>query len=273
MDARELLKTWPGWSNANAETVLASSAWCMSVPWKGVPATLTCRTPPPSDVLAVRVAFDAEEHVLALADSPVFPDLHLLWSRRRELPSEVLLALVEKECGAVFQMLEDATKRLFSVRGLAEESPTNLRGFRLDAGAEVVDIALDLSPALTLTLGDFSCLDVSHPEIRALTRPAVPRYASFALDEGDRAALVPGDFLLLPEGTGGGVWDWNPVADDMVHVCGTESRDLTFAQIVDGEFPALPPFGDAVLVQGGRTLAHAVLDRVASVPALRVVGS
>lgn len=271
MDARELLRSWPGWSNVNAETVLSSPAWRMPVQWKGAPAALVCVSAPQTDACAVRVAFDDEEHVLALGDSPAFPDLHQLWARRGDLPSEVLLALVEKECGDVFQMLENATRRLFSVRGLCGEGVGGLRAFRMVSDAVTVDFALDLSPALTVTFGDFAHLDLAHPSIRALARSAVPEYASFILDEDDRMALGAGDFLLLPDGADHGTWSWEPGQDDAVHVCGPESSDLTFAQIVDGDLPPTPSLADAVLVRGGRTLARAVLSRVGSVPALKVV--
>lgn len=271
MDARELLKTWPGWSNANAETVLTSAAWRMEVVWKDGRAALTRRDEPLSDMLALRVAFDDEEHVLALGDSELFPDLHLLWSRRADLPREVLLALVERECGDVFQMLEGATKRLFAVRGLADGDIAARGVFHLDAGAEAFDFALDLSPALTLTFGERIHLDLAHASIRSLTRPAVPEYAELELDEAECAALAVGDFLLLPEEAACGRWCWERGADGLVHVCGTGVQELSFAQIVDGELPALPPLEDVELVRGERPFARATRARVAAVPALRVV--
>lgn len=271
MDELELLKTWPRWANANAETVLASPAWRMPVAWKGETAALVCRGEPVEDALTIRVAFDDEEHVLALGDSSAFPDLHLLWARRDALPSEVLLALVEKECGCVFQMLEGATKRLFAVRGLAETPSGGLRAFRLEANAETVEFALDLSPSLTLVFGDVAHLDLSHPSIRELTRSAVPEYATFDLGADERAALASGDFLLLPDGDVEGWWRWEKSADEAVRVCGVEARELTFAQIADGDLPPVPPLTDVELLYGGRPIARAAHDRVASAPALRVV--
>lgn len=270
MNAYELLRTWPGWSNANAETILASPAWGMSVLYVGNPATLTCRTEPVTDALAIRVAFDDEEHVLALGDSAAFPDLHFLWAQRAALPREVLLALVEKECGGVFQLLEDVTKRLFSVRGLAETCPENLRVFHLEAGGETIDFALGLSPSLTLALGDITHLDLRHPTIRTLTRPAFAEYAVWAPGVVECASLAVGDFLLLPADASAGQWCWERRDDTVVSARGEMRQDLTFAQIAEETLPPVPPADAMVLVCGETPFARAVRAHVGVAPALKV---
>ena len=106
MDAVALLKTWPDWEHASLETVLASPAWRMPVRYGETVATLVRAAAVPDDPIALAVTFDGTPAVLALADSALYPDLHLLWSRRADLPSALVLALVEKECGNLFALLE-----------------------------------------------------------------------------------------------------------------------------------------------------------------------
>ena len=112
MDALELLKTWPGWANAGAETVLASPAWRLSVRFGEETGVLRLGVEALSDTIDLDITLDGEPHVLSLADSSLYPDLHVLWGTRAGLPPEILLALVEKECGDLFFMLEKSTRRM-----------------------------------------------------------------------------------------------------------------------------------------------------------------
>ena len=119
MSEIELLKAWPSWAKANAETILASPAW--RVPFMG--GNLRVAEAPAADLLvALTVAFDDEEAELKIYDSPAFPELHELKPVLNRFPAEIRLALAEKECGGLFQALEDLARRQLSIRRIVDSS-------------------------------------------------------------------------------------------------------------------------------------------------------
>ena len=140
MDALELLKKWPTWEKANAATVLASPAWRMPVKFDGRDASLRLvDAPAERDAISLAVKFDGEEHILGIFDTSRFSDLHLLWQKRDGLPGEIVLALVEKECGVLLQFLEDTVRKELSVEGLRTgEPPVCDKVFLLESGGDSI---------------------------------------------------------------------------------------------------------------------------------------
>jgi len=271
MDAAKLLEEWPDWSRAGAARVLASPAWRMDVRLGDVPAVLTTRADPPSDALALAVKLDGEPHVLSLGLSPRFPDLWRLRELWERLPEEVRLALVERECGFLFQFLEDAFNLGVSVAGFAADACEGTV-FGLEDGSDPVVFALDLPRELGLRLGRIENLDVRHESIRALTRDVRAVYAALPLDDVEAGTLAAGDFLLLPDDSGAeGGWRTEIPSDGRVFAVSPDAVEVTFAQFADDALPPVPPCGRVELVRGGRVLGFAEAASVGLARALRVL--
>ena len=274
MDANELLREWPDWAKANAARVLASPAWRLETRFGGEPARLTrcANLSAPSVVLDVRL--DDEPHMLTLGISPLFPDLTLLAGNLPDLPKEVLLALAEKECGPVFQLVEDVFKRQLSIVGLSdaaiEAASASCVAFAVDGAAGGATFALDLTPEMAQRLGSLANLDATHATIRSLTRPAFACHAVLALTEEERAALSVGD-CLVPEAGQTPQWLLDLPTDDQVRVLADEAGTLTFAQLADDALPPVPPAATLTLRHRGQALAHVEPTRLGTAFAFRVV--
>ena len=264
MNAQELLKTWPTWAKAGAGTIAASPAFRMPVEYaERSAAWVPAVAPMPDDSLALSITLDDVPHVLRVADSEEFADLHALWSRRAELPPEVVLALAEKECGPMFQMLEDSVRMHLKVTGLAGATALadGERAFELVADeGRIVAFSLSDSPALTMALGRLEHLDVTHDAIRTMTREADARYAAAELSDEDVAALTPGDNLVFEPFEP--AWNLGDADDGRAWVVGAEKGALAFAQLADDELPPVPPAEELRLVRGGRVLAALRPSRV-----------
>lgn len=275
MDALELLKEWPGWANANAERVLASPAWRMAVEYDGAPAEVRGTSDGDSDFLWLDVTFDDERHQLGVADSATMPELHLVWEKRRGLPSEILLALAERECGALFQMLENASGKTFALKGVSDAGPgsAKVRAFAVrERGTDgaLAAFALDMTPALTLAFGQLRHLDTGHPSIREMTIDAVAEYARFEIADAELGRLAVGDFLLcgdLPAGK----WRYGSKPAPGLRALDARPGRLTFGQIADGDLPPMPEPGPLHVVRDGTLLAEGVFDRIAGAVAVRIV--
>ena len=255
MDGYSLLQDWPTFERANAETVFASPAWRLETVCGERPAVLTKAETSASDLLWVSVTLEDEAHVLGIGDSEAYADLHLLWTRREGLPKELLLALVERECGDLFRVLEKVFRRRFQIKGLANGGPAGGgAGFRLTADGTAYAFALDLSPLLVMELGKLKYLDPGHEAIRALRRPAWVEHATVELLEAECAALAAGDCIVLPEGAEP-VWRVTVPEDDLTHVRSEAAGEVTFAQMADDDWPALPEPGRIVLLKGGQPVA------------------
>lgn len=278
-DALELLRDWPTWRKAGAGKVLASPAWRFRVMLNDEERWIRNATDAEeakADMTWVELAFEDERHVLGLADSETFPDLHLVWAKRGGLPPEVLMALVEKECGPLLQMLEDLFRKQLSIVGFTEGAgERRTRVFEVDTedgstGRDAIRFAIDLSPALEMELGRVENLDVGHESIRGQVRDAEAEYAAFALPED--ATLSIGDMLLLPdEATPNWLTDV-PDDDETVRVLADRTLSLTFAELADG----LPPVPDSEtfrIVRAGRAVATAVRSRVGTHPSFRIVSA
>lgn len=269
MDANELLREWPDWAKANAARVLASPAWRLETRFGGEPARLTrcANLSAPSVVLDVRL--DDEPHVLALEVVPLFPDLTLLKDRLSALPREVLLALVEKECGIVFQFVEEVAKRQLTVVGLSEK-PVPDTAFAVSGAAGEARLAIDLTPEMQQRLGSLANLDVTHPSIRGLTRTAFACHAEWTLADAELSALSVGDCLVPDEGFAPH-WLLDVPSDDRVRALADEKGALTFAQLADDALPPVPPAATLTLRHRGQALAHVEPTRLGTAFAFRVV--
>lgn len=256
MDARELLKDWPCEQLASAAGIFQSSAWRLSVVYDGAPSLLQKDAEGPTDVLPLMLTFDGEASVLGIADSSSYPDLHLLWARRNELPPEVLLALVEKECGALFQMLEDATKKLVAVKGLdgAEVHPDD-RAFLLTCpDGSSLGFTLSISPSILERFGRLDNLDETNEEIRSLMRPVWAQYAQLEFSEAECERLSAGDCLVLPDDQPA-TWLTELPQDEGLRVCTREQGTVTFAQMADDDLPPIPPPCEVTVYRGAREVA------------------
>lgn len=259
MDGFALLRNWPSFEKVNAETVFASPAWRLETVCGEAPAVLTKSETSVSDLLWVSVTLEDEAHVLGIGDSEAYADLHLLWTHRQDLPNELLLALVERECGDLFQVLEKVFRRRFQVKGLAAGGPAGGGvDFRLRTDGTAYAFALDLSPLLVMELGKLKYLDPGHEAIRGLRRPAWAEQAAVELLDAECAALAAGDCIVLPEGVEA-AWRVTVPDDDLVHVRSEAAGEVTFAQMADDDWPALPEPGRSVLLKGGRAVASGSL--------------
>lgn len=270
MDAFELLKTWPGWAKANAESILDSPAWRMSVEWNGEAVELTRADELSGDLIGLDVSLDDETLRLDIADSPAYPDLHRLWMRRSELPMELVLALVEKECGSLFQLLETAFRRQFAVKGLASEGAVRSErtAFRLVAEREEVMFALTLSPVLRAEIGQLKFLDVAHESIATLTRTMVADYGEVRLSPDELDGLKTGDFILLPPESAR--WTFETDAAEGLRLKGNGPTEFAFAAIAGDSLPSVPEPAELGLFRDGRRIASGTMATVGACAALRI---
>lgn len=253
MDALEVLKAWPAWTRAGAETILASPAWRMPVRVGDARGVMTAGASS-EDALVLEVTLDGEPFVLALFDSPCYPDLHLVWSRRSELPREIILALVEKECGEVLTMVENLARRQLGIKGISEAAPQG-RTYEVALPTGAFGFAMAFPPEALQTFARLENLDTAHPSIREQTRPARVDYTALMLTEEERAAMKPGDFLLLPDNfPATQVWTVEPPAEGAVHLLSADETEIAFGAFVDDALPPIPPPAGLVLVEGSRTL-------------------
>ena len=303
MKPLEILLSLPQWKKATAAALVDSPAFALPCRLGDEPVQLRPAPIEPAvlELLALSVSFGDEPHTLCLARSPRFPELDKLWDTRAGVPEPILLALVEKECGPLFQLLENAVRKQLRLVGLddsarsdvAESQPfLNLcvsAPSREETDAAPLCFALTRTPTVIAALGVLRNLDLTHEAIRSEQLSAVAEYAAFTLPEGDLASLAPGDAVVVSEiGSlpprwivdgrfaldGGGV---SPSADDaLVRVRAAESATLPLGALLDaaeGKAPDVPALSDGSqlrLVRGGRTCATGCLGRVGDQPAFLV---
>ena len=215
----------------------------------------------PAETINLKIRLENEEHVLGIADSPAFPGLGAVWASRADVPEPVLLALVEKDCGELLQLLENAVHKQLQIVGLSAEAPADERTMfaritQPDDAPPIV-FSLDLSQAVSSALGLLRNIDTSHPSVREVKLPAEAEFASFALPAADRESLATGDALLLPETetlpprvivagkfvlSDAGVDAWKD--EDVLRVCAAEGSTVELGTLFDSESggaAALPP--------------------------------
>ena len=202
MNPLDLLSSLPPFRDWSAADVLASPAWAMPCRLGDEEGRLVAEGALlPADPLRLAVRFADDPATLALADSPLFPELHALWSARADVPAPILLALVEKECGPLLQLLENAAGRQLAIDGLADGESVDGKAFvlRRSSGEELCSFALALPPTVLESFGALRNLDVAHASIRDAAFPAVVQLAAPTLSSADLESVAPGDHLLLPE--------------------------------------------------------------------------
>ena len=277
MKPHEILSMLPQWAKASQESLLDSPAWAMPVRLGDDAATLRKADVRPCDTLDLVVLLDGDRHQLSIADSPRFVDLHALWASRAEMPEAILLALVERECGGLLQLVENAVRRQLKVEGLSSDGPDAQTLF---AQVEDVVFGLTRSSAVVTALGQPHFIDCSHEAVRGETLTCETELASFVLSASDLASLAVGDALLLPEvGTvpprlianGCFLVDENGVApfrdDGRLRVVVAEPRDMTLGDLFDrAQNPVAEKGSGPVqlrLVASGETIAHGCLGQLA----------
>ena len=280
MKPLEILSAMPNWAKASPDQIVDSPAFAMPCRLGEETTTLRAGDVQAADTIDLALKFGDEPHTLRIARSPRFPDLDKIWDSRADVPGPILLALVEKECGSLLQLLENAVRRQVRLVGLADASasPDSQTMF-----LQVADIgfALTRSKTVVAALGLLRNLDLSSSELRAETLPAYAEYAAFALPATDLASLAVGDALLLSEiGTippryivdgrfvmdGSGVSPFKP--DGRCSVFAAEPRAVTLGELFDAtgesakfEVP-VAVFGMQLrLVQGGKLIAQGCLDK------------
>ena len=284
MKPHEILSMLPQWADAAPEALLESPAWAMPCRLGEDSTALRAADVKPCDTLNLAVLLDGERHVLSIADSPRFADIHALWPSRADVPEPILLALVEKECGPLLQLVENAVRRQLKIEGLATDGPDARTVF-----AQVNDVVFGLtrSPTVEVAFGQLRFIDCAHQAVRDTVLPCETELAAFTLPAADLASLDVGDALLLPEvGTvpprlvidGRFVVDENgvlPFKDDgRLRVVEAEACTLTLGELFDraqspgAEKSAAPT--QLRLVASGRTAAHGRLEQLASHPAFIV---
>ena len=211
MNPLDLLSALPPFRDWSPAEVLASPAWAMPCRLGSEEGRLVSDGALlPADPLRLAVRFADDPATLALADSPIFPELHALWSSRADVPAPILLALVEKECGPLLQLLENAAGRQLAIDGLAAgeaeggsggAAPRSLVPFSLrrSSGEELCSFALTLPPAVLESFGALRNLDVAHVSVREREYAAQVQLATPVLATADLESIAPGDHLLLPE--------------------------------------------------------------------------
>ena len=256
----------------------------------------------PANTLDVLVRFENEDHVLGLSDSPAFPELHAVWASKSEMPEPVLLALMERECGGLFQLLENTVRRQLTVVGLAKEPPAEqpLAARVSSGGTDTLTFTLTNSPMVTGSLGLLRNIDVAHPSVRSMQLPGELELAAFALSSSD--APSPGDALLLPEidlssasapvrlivdgrfaaqsETGLTGWAdngrWRVVRAERVHITFGDLADFADGTTQWADSAALAPLGTPAqetalsLVRNGQTVASGRLVRLGEQAAMSI---
>ena len=286
MKSLEILQALPKWAKARPEQVFDSPAFAMPCRLGDASATLRREIFEATDTMDLAVLFGDEPHTLRLARAARFAELDKIWENRADVPEPILLALAEKDCGTLFQLLENVVRRQFKIVSIAatpsggEESPSC--GFRI----EDLFFSLSRSDTVVAALGNLRHLDLSHAALRAETLPAETEYAAFVLSATDLASLAVGDALLLPEiGSlparlvvdGRFVADRNGVSpfanDGRCRVVAVDPRTTTLGELFDaaegssaegasvevGVPPAQTPLR---LVLSGREVARGRLDRL-----------
>lgn len=260
MNELELLLRWPGWEKKTPDALLASEAWAMRARWGDEDVFLQLSDNRPRDIIALKIAFDDEIHFLGIGEREAFPDLAALWERKGEIPSSLVLALVEKECGKLFQLLENSVRRQLRVIGLTGvEERAGSQGFNVvnKRGEIIASFALNVSAMVSEAFGEMSAINVQHPSIRSMVRCVTAEYATFALGSGVED-LASGDYILTPELDNLLAARWcidAPQEDGKYHLRAPTSIEATFANFADATLPEIEKPSALELFYGSRCIA------------------
>ena len=290
----EILSQLPQWAKARPGAIVDSPAFAMQCRLGDETVVLRRASVEPavSDMLALSVSFGDEPHTLCIARSARFQDLDKLWNSRAEVPEAELLALVEKECGPLFQMLENAVRKQMRLVRVASQGSLEVSKFGSldDLGSKCLNLQTSNLPTTVFSLtrsetavaafGMLRNLDLSHESIRSMSLESEIEYAAFAMPNDDFASIATGDAVLLPEiGTvepklvvdGRFVLDANGVSpyveDALVRVRAAEARPVSLGEVFDAaETPvkraAAVQDEQLRLVRNGKTVASGRLDSI-----------
>ncbi|MBR2981833.1 MAG: hypothetical protein IKC80_01255 [Kiritimatiellae bacterium] len=272
MNAFDVLNSWPGIQDLSAEDIFAHPAWAMPCLWGDERCMLRRAEAKPRDVIGIALSLDDDNVFLGLGKRESFPDLHDLWARKADLPPALILALVEKECGELLQLIENTFRRQVRVTGL--DDPGKRAGgvaFEVVAptdGSVRASFVMDVRPSAIRMFGQLRFMDVDHASLRSMTRPVRALYALFDLSAEESAGLAPGDMIMLPElESGAGAWLDSPVGDGRFRVVSREERPISFAEFAAGETPPVPPPSGLELWRGGSVVARGRFGELCSRPA------
>lgn len=275
MNEMHILASWPGWAEKRPEELLGHEAWSMRVRWGDEEARLRRSENRPRDVIALEIAFDDESHFLGIGEREAFPDLCALWDRKGEIPQNLVLALVEKECGKLLQLLENSVRRQLKITGIADPAGrAGTQGFDVVGldGRIIASFALEVTPAVLEAFGEISAIDTSHPSVRSMERPASVEYAAFVLG-ADSDALESGDYLLVPELENPDTAKWTveaPPDDGKLHLRAAASEMVSFASFADGRLPSAPAPDSLELFFGSKSIAFGRASRLGGQSAFAV---
>lgn len=301
MKPLEIISALPMWAKATPDAILDSPAFSMPCRLGEESVMLRRASIEPStpEMLPISVAFGDDPHTIYIARSPRFPNLDKLWDSRSDVPEQILLALVERECGALFQLLENAVRKQLRIIKLGDvargDSETNevllsfciFKPLQEDNSAQPVTFSLTRSATVVQSLGVLRNLDLTHESIRSQALPAEIEYAAFQLPDSDLASLNIGDALMLPEvGTVQPslivderiVLDeagQRPYAEDsLIRVRAVEASSVALGVAIDGAADSIekvPPANKPLrLVKNGKTIALGRLDVVGEMSAFVV---
>ena len=276
----EILSSLPEWANASPDAIMSSPAWAMPCRLGAKHCIMRLDAVRPAETLDLAVRFENEDHLLGIAPSQAFPEISAVWNSRADVPEPVLLALVEKDCGELLQLLENAVRRQLKIVGIANSGESGQRTLAAQISpsdeSEPIVFTLDVSPGITEVLGQLRNIDVTHPSVRTARIPSETEYATFALSAAEISSLASGDVLLLPEvGTipprivaagkfaissaTAGTTPWND--EGLLRVCAAESSTIELGALFDADAepaPAIPPPQENAplkLVRQGETVA------------------
>ncbi|MBO6167027.1 MAG: hypothetical protein J6P13_01595 [Kiritimatiellae bacterium] len=286
----EILSAVPQWAHKTSRELLMSPAWSMPCRFGEKQCVLRKEETRLAETFDLKVSFGGKANILSLAPSPAFKELGAVWQSRAAVPSPILLALVEKDCAGLFQLLENAVREELKVEGLATPEETEAISpreervfFKLEeASGALCVFALKGSDDICEAFGALRNIDPANDAVRETRLDAEVQYAAFVLKEDEMASLAPGDALLLPEvgslqsvyiieGTlaanSDGVAAWED--DGILRVVSAEKVKLSLGAVLDG-LPAAPrPVENAQLrlVKSGTILASGHFGSVSAHPA------
>lgn len=277
MKPLEIVSAFPRWAKLMPGEIVDSPAFAVACRLGEETRTLrrAAIEPAASQMLKLAVSFGDEPHTLLIARSPRFPELDKLWDSLAEVPPAIVLALVERECGLLLQMLENLIRRQLKIKGLApdQDDSVSLLAFQTD---ELV-FALTRTNTVLGALGVLRNLDLASECIRSAELPARIEYAAFAMSDADLSALSPGDAILLPEVGSVAprvVVDGRLVAvadkvdafadDGRSRILAAETSPVKLGDLLDGALSASAPAENTqlCLVRNGQTVARGRLGRV-----------
>lgn len=275
MKSFELIESLAAFRRMSPKEILAHPAWKIPLTWKESASFLRSDAVAPAEAIWLNVRFEKAECALGLVPSPEFPDFSKLFPIRDQVPQAIVLAVIEREVGPLFQALENTMRREFAVVGLREEgAPEETTAFRVvsEDGEDRASFVLSLAPALVDDLGRLDFLDAEHESIASMKVKGEMVFAEFDLTSAEIAALKVGDHLLLPELAEEKPGEFRfaeQLGEDRVRVSASKPVELVFADIVaeaDGMRGA--PVDDLTLALGARRIASGRRVTLGEQPAL-----